>query len=250
MDVTKIAAAVAEAAVFIQRPVPMGGPAMNPTSTADAAVFNELCRVLPALRDLPIVGEEVAQGPPKGEACWLIDAIDGTLNYLAGGDEFVVAVCLVDTDGIPELAVVHRPVPVPTTYTALRGVGAWRDGKALATRCVDGVPPIVAFGIPAHGAEMVGATTALLRQLHTAGVVTRQSGSAALDVCRVAEGTRQGFIQFDVELWDVLAADLVAREAGATGTRWPVGNPANRLDYLVSTTEHHAVLERILGGCR
>ncbi|SHJ84131.1 3'(2'), 5'-bisphosphate nucleotidase [Nocardiopsis flavescens] len=183
---------------------------------ADARAHRALSERLTAIDpDIPVVSEEdpgsLARERPS--RYWLIDPIDGTASYAHGFAGYVTQAALVIGDR-PEIAAVYAP-ETRALYTAVRGRGAHRDGVALprlpaappgAGVLTDNTPRPV--GIAARVAERFGYRD------------YRESGSIALKLCLIAEGTAHLFVKdVPVRDWDVAAPGLVLAEAGGLLTR-------------------------------
>ncbi|MEU2060059.1 inositol monophosphatase family protein [Streptomyces sp. NPDC013455] len=169
------------------------------------------------------LGEEGACAEGTSGIRWVIDPLDGTVNYLYGLPTWAVSIAA-EQDGEVVVGVVAAPMR-GETYHAVRGGGAWATGawegeRALACRPA---PPLeqalVSTGfnyvteVRAHQAEIAGRLVPLLRDI-------RRSGSAAVDLCDVACGRLDGYYERGLHPWDFAAGDLIAREAGAlTGGR-------------------------------
>jgi myo-inositol-1(or 4)-monophosphatase len=173
-----------------------------------------------------VLGEEGGQtlgGPDNlGAAAatpvrWVVDPLDGTVNYLYGLPDWAVSIAA-EVNG----AIVAGVVEVPRRgerFTAVAGHGAWlhRDGTALALRCTSGVPlgqALVGTGFgydPARRrvqGEVVAALLPVVRDI-------RRGGSAAADLCSVAAGRMDAYYERGLNYWDYAAGGLIAREAGA-----------------------------------
>jgi len=172
-----------------------------------------------------VLGEEGGQsepGQPRGSGSsgvrWVVDPLDGTVNYLYGIPEWAVSIAA-EVDGIIVAGVVEVPV-LGETFTASAGGGAWlhRRGVAAARlHCNDGVPldrALVATGFGYDAGrrkvqgEVVGALLPRVRDI-------RRHGSAAVDLCMVAAGRVDACYERGLNYWDYAAGSLIAREAGA-----------------------------------
>jgi myo-inositol-1(or 4)-monophosphatase len=164
----------------------------------------------------PAAGGSEAGRP--GRVRWVVDPLDGTVNYLYGLHDWCVSIAA-EVDG----TVVAGVVEVPRrgeTFTAVAGHGAWlRRGEArLALRCSAGVPlghALVGtgFGYDAGRRQIQGeVVAALLPYVRD----IRRGGSAAVDLCSVAAGRLDAFYERGLNYWDFAAGGLIAREAGAT----------------------------------
>lgn len=192
----------------------------NVQTTLDCEVDSYLCRVLPRVLDVPILSEEREFANSSAcRFCWLVDPIDGTINAIAGSADWAVSVALIEVDTLrPVVGLVYLPV-YGDMFVASLGCGARLNGTRLSAeaprRNVIGYnTPIVSFGVPSSIREVSDKMGLALREVMRQGWVTRQTGSAAIDICRVASGMWSGFFEFGVMLWDVSAAILIAREAG------------------------------------
>jgi len=154
---------------------------------------------------LGVVSEESGQHSVDRDVVAVIDPIDGSTNASIGLPWYATSIAAVDADGVLASLVVNQALGV--TYTAIRGEGAWRDGASISpSTCVDLSDAIVVVNDlpPPLGTRQF-----------------RVYGAAALDICAVADGTFDGFVDCGVGLapWDYYGALLVCLEAGvAVGT--------------------------------
>jgi myo-inositol-1(or 4)-monophosphatase len=159
------------------------------------------------------------RGDP-GRVRWVVDPLDGTVNYLYGLPDWAVSIAA-EVDGIVLAGVVEVP-RYGETFTAVAGQGAWlhRDGSrgtAVSLRCTYGVAlgqALVAtgFGYDSGRRRVQGEVVAALLP-HVRDI--RRGGSAAVDLCSVAAGRMDGFFERGLNYWDYAAGGLIAREAGA-----------------------------------
>ena len=175
-----------------------------------------------------LLGEEGADRSGSTGLRWVIDPLDGTVNYLYGMPAWCVSIACEDGDGAV-VGVVHQPA-AGLTFTARRGAGAAANGAALTVN--DPVPlarALVATGFSydvGQRARQAGVVQALLPQVRD----IRRVGSAALDLCMVAAGMVDAYYEGTTARWDWAAGALVAAEAGATvrvaGDELVVAGPA------------------------
>jgi myo-inositol-1(or 4)-monophosphatase len=215
-----------------------GRPKVVATKSSPTDVVTEADRVAEALiRDLigdarpgdRILGEEGGETGSGSGVRWIVDPLDGTVNYLYGLPDWAVSVAA-ELDG----AVVAGAVFVPRRdelFSAGLGGGAWLSSGALDWRGEDTAPPfklacntdvpldraLVATGF---GYE---AGRRLVQGEVVAGVLPRvrdirRGGSAAVDLCSVASGSVDAYYERGVNLWDIAAGALIASEAGARVT--------------------------------
>jgi myo-inositol-1(or 4)-monophosphatase len=183
----------------------------------------ELLRAYP---EIPVQGEEQGSPTEPGSATrrWVVDPIDGTTNYAHGHPFWCLSIALVDAAGVPELGVVVAPV-LGRSYVAVRGDGAMRDGVACRVSATSELSEaLLATGFPYDKHESADNNlrefNALLVQIR--GI--RRSGSAALDLCFVADGTYDGYWESKLGPWDIAAGALLVEMAGGVVTDRQ-GNP-------------------------
>jgi 3'(2'), 5'-bisphosphate nucleotidase len=190
---------------------------------AHERMVQELSRLAPGV---PVVSEEdVHDSPPRPEAYFLIDPVDGTASYAGGFDGFVTQAALIE-GGRPVLAVVHAPAH-GSTWWAERGTGAF-----LGTRRLQLAPTNGRLLVIDNYPEPKGIARELVRALPATGYV--ECGSISLKACRVVEGSADVFVK-DVVVrdWDVAPADLLFAEAGGQltdvdGLPYRYGSPSAR----------------------
>jgi len=189
--------------------------ATDPVSDADRAAETILVELITAERPGDgVLGEEGAFRESTSGLRWVIDPLDGTVNYLYQLDNFSVSVAVEDAEGAL-VGVVHNPTN-GRTFRAVRGGGAGVDGHTL--RVNDPVPlkrALVATGF-GYSSEVRAAQGTLIARLLPKLRDIRRIGSAALDLCAVAAGAVDGYFEEGVKAWDVAAGGLIAREAGAS----------------------------------
>jgi myo-inositol-1(or 4)-monophosphatase len=209
-------------------------------------------RILDARSEDAILGEEGGQvgGPGDGTAAaavrWVVDPLDGTVNYLYGLPDWAVSIAaeveLAEDAGVGAAAggrlIVAGAVYVPMRgelFTAVRGEGAWLESaygpgassgpgqipdstfERIPLRCRPGVPldrALVAtgFGYLAERRAAQGAVVgALLPQIRD----VRRGGVASIDLCSVAAGRLDGYYERGLNYWDYAAGALIAAESGA-----------------------------------
>lgn len=180
----------------------------------DMAVEQLIRKLILAQRpDDAFLGEEGGEDSGRSAVRWVIDPIDGTVNYLYDLPHWSVSVG-VEVDGVTVAGVVAAPRLVEV-YTAVRGAGSWCNGTPLRVRPatdLSGALVATGFGYRAERRERQGTIVgALLPQVRD----IRRAGSAALDLCAVAVGRLDGYYERGTHDWDRSAGALIATEAGA-----------------------------------
>lgn len=190
----------------------------DPVTEADRASEALVRGILAERRpDDAILGEEGDDVAGSTGVRWIVDPIDGTVNFLYGLPEYAVSVAA-EVDGEVVAGVVLN-VATGTEYTAcLDGEGsgtARRDGVPLRVRSAAPLAQrLVATGFSYDAAQreiQAGAVLRLLPQVRD----IRRMGACSLDLCHVAEGGFDAYVEEGVNLWDYAAGALVARLAGA-----------------------------------
>lgn len=170
-----------------------------------------------AEEDLPgSGGDGGAAGPgEKGAAShrWIIDPLDGTVNYAHGFPMFCVSVAC-EVAGRLEVGVIYDPLR-EELFEARRGGGAWLNGRRLAVSGTDRLEAaLLVTGFPYNIRERLPATVARLRNMIARAQGVRRAGSAALDLAYVAAGRFDGFWEEGLKPWDTAAGVLLVTEAG------------------------------------
>lgn len=189
--------------------------ATDPVTEVDRAVEAMIVQALVAARpDDAVIGEEGADRPGTSGVQWLIDPIDGTVNFLYGIPGCNVSIAASQGGRVAAAAVVdplHGDV-----FAAARGLGATRDGSPI--RCTQVADPALAlvgtgFGYdPERRRRQADVLTVVLPRVRD----IRRVGAAAVDLCWVACGRLDGYWEKGLHPWDWAAGGLIAEEAGAT----------------------------------
>jgi len=168
-----------------------------------------------------VLGEEGAAREGTSGVRWVVDPIDGTVNFLYGLPAFAVSIAA-EVDGRAEVGVVLN-VGTGELFTAVRGRGAWLTAPGAAAVQLHGSSPasleqtLVAtgFGYRVEQRRAQGAVVAgLLPEVRD----IRRWGCASLDLCAAAAGRVDAYYELDLKPWDHAAGALVAAEAGLVVT--------------------------------
>ncbi|MCD8185307.1 MAG: inositol monophosphatase [Rikenellaceae bacterium] len=153
---------------------------------------------------------------------WIIDPLDGTTNFIHGLPPYCVSLALMEASEVV-VGVVYEAFSTECYYT-WKGAKSYLDGKEIQVSTIDKFEnTLTAVGLSHSSKETIGE---LLRQMEillhqTSGI--RRIGSAAIDLCYVANGRVDGFFQKNLSPWDVAAGALIARHAGAVVTDFSGG---------------------------
>jgi len=187
---------------------------VNPVTVADREAEAAIIALITEHRpDDGILAEEGGAAGSVSGRRWVIDPLDGTVNFLHGIPQVAVSIALEGPDGA--LVGVVRDVFRGEEFVAVRGEGANRDGSPITvSNCTELRRALVSTGFAydrqSRAAEYTRPVTAVLEV--TQGI--RRNGSAALDLAWVACGRLDGHWEFNLSPWDVAAGFLLVREAG------------------------------------
>lgn len=187
--------------------------------------------LLDAFDNYVFVGEEEGENDPpdavrKGLAdappCWVVDPLDGTVNYVHRLQSFAVSIALY-CEGRMRLGVIYDPV-TEELFSAIDGGGAKCNGEPIrCSDCTDVADALIACSFPAGvkgGDPEVQRFVRVLEQCRS----LRRLGSCALNMCYVASGRLDAYWATSVAAWDSAAGTVIAREAGAVLTAYD-GSP-------------------------
>jgi myo-inositol-1(or 4)-monophosphatase len=219
LDVARAAAAEAGTLLVEGRPENLG-VAQTKSSPTDVVTEMDTAAekvIRAAIRrhrpDDGFLGEEGGSEAGGSGVRWVIDPIDGTVNYLYGLPAWAVSIGA-EADGVTLAGVVLAP-QLGEEYTAVRGGGSWLGERRLRANEPESLAKSLiatGFGYRAERRAVQGRIVAgLLGQVRD----IRRGGSAALDLCAVAIGRVDGYYERGTHAWDRSAGALIAQEAGA-----------------------------------
>jgi myo-inositol-1(or 4)-monophosphatase len=169
-----------------------------------------------ATPEIPFLGEEEDGGQLLGAERWVLDPIDGTINFARGSPFCAVSLSLVIA-GQPVLGIVDAPL-LGERFIARRGGGAYLNGVAIRVSEVAGLREAVVgvsdFKVGMGSEEENRVHLALLARLARESLRVRMLGSAALDLAWLAAGRLNATLMLSNLPWDVTAGLLLVREAG------------------------------------
>lgn len=182
-------------------------------SDADLASESVIRSLVGAARpEDAVVGEELPTTSGSSGCTWIVDPLDGTVNYLHGIPQWSVSIA-VTIAGAPTVGVVHLPA-LRLTYQAVGGGGAWRNGRRLhASRAAVLAEAVVGTGFCYVREARVRQAGALARLMPSVGDI-RISGSASADLCAAADGSLDAYCETGLATYDYAAGALIAAEAG------------------------------------
>jgi myo-inositol-1(or 4)-monophosphatase len=181
----------------------------------EALIVETLRRERP--RDAVLGEEGGSRGPDGAEWRWVIDPLDGTMNYAHGYPRFCVSIG-VQRAGAAEVGVVYDPL-LDELFAAVRGAGATLNGRPLRVSDeTDLSRALLATGFAYDVHRSEDDNVANFARFVKLARGLRRDGSAALDLCYVAAGRLDGYWELKLHPWDVAAGALILREAGGKAT--------------------------------
>ncbi|MBP2330906.1 myo-inositol-1(or 4)-monophosphatase [Kibdelosporangium banguiense] len=188
----------------------------DPVTAGDRAAERLIRDQLAALRPSDAILGEEEGGEAAAEAdgvCWVVDPIDGTVNYMYGLPWYSVSVAA-QLDGVTVAGAVVEPAS-GRRWSAARGGGATLDGVPLRVSSADRLElALLATGFSYQPSRRVKQGEVVGRLLPNVRDI-RRTGSAALDLCMVAAGWVDAYVEHSLARWDWAAGSLIAEEAGA-----------------------------------
>ena len=214
-----------EAAAFVRSSRPDGRVDVSSTKSSETDVvtaIDEACerlirdRVFAARPEDGFVGEEGRDVVGTSGVDWVVDPIDGTVNFVYGIPAYAVSIAARQDGQVVAGYVVN--IAAGTEWGSVAGSGSWRYAGDDRVRLV--APPVakvahalVATGfnyVPEVRAKQAAAMASFIPQVRD----IRRIGSAALDLCALAEGQLDAYVEQGLKPWDLAAGGLIAREAG------------------------------------
>jgi myo-inositol-1(or 4)-monophosphatase len=185
----------------------------DPVSDADREAERVIRELLASERpEDGLLGEEGTRSRAENGRTWIIDPLDGTVNFLYGLRTWAVSVALEDAEGLA-VGVVFNPVD-SECFSARRGEGAVLNGRRVNVTACPGLDrAMVATGFSYEAPRRAEQAEILLRLLPRVRDI-RRAGAAALDLAYVAAGRVDAFYERGLKAWDEAAGRLLVKEAG------------------------------------
>ncbi|EQM81864.1 inositol monophosphatase family protein [Microbacterium maritypicum] len=256
LELLELASEIAEEAGRLARTRRQEGVRLAATKSSLADIVTEADREVEALirerlraarADDGFLGEETGAEVGSSGITWVVDPIDGTVNYAYGIPAYNVSIAAVRGDPDPEtweaLAGAVNAPALGEMFTAARGQGAWSNGDRLEVTGETPAGALLATGFgydpTTHEGDIatVGRVMPMARDL-------RRMGAAALDLAFVAAGRLDGYFERGLRPWDFAAGALLVEEAGGVVSRIDIDSPRPML--LAGGVEVHSRLRAIL----
>jgi myo-inositol-1(or 4)-monophosphatase len=170
-----------------------------------------------------ILGEEGAYEDPglraglKAAGRWVIDPLDGTTNYIHQFPIYCISIGF-ELNGDAVAGAINVPL-TKKIYTATKGGGAHVNGERLRVSKREGISnSLMATGFSSYNKEALAQQLSIFSHVVSQARGVRRAGSAAIDLCMVAEGVFDGYWEKNLQAWDVCAGALIVKEAGGKVT--------------------------------
>ena len=215
----------------------------------DFAVQEFLKTELAALTpSIPLMSEEQDNRTLDfSQPLWILDPVDGTTNLIHGFPASAVSLGLLEQGNVT-LGVVYNPFR-QELFTAKAGQGAFCNGASIQVKpTADLAHSLLAIGTSPYDRELIPKNFALFAKLFSRCEDIRRTGSAALDLCDLACGRTDGYLERNLKPWDYAGASVILTEAGGMLTDF-AGQPVDftqNSDCLASAPGLHPALLDLL----
>ncbi len=192
--------------------------------------------------------ENMQRDELAAETLFIIDPIDGTMNFVHGFHHSCISVAYMSR-GTVLAGAVYNPY-LDEMFTAERGGGAFLNGKAIHVTDTPLADSLICCGTSPYSPERADQSFDLMKKAFLAGLDLRREGAAALDLCTVAAGRAGAYFELQVSLWDFAAGVLIAEEAGAVCSTLdgsPLPYDGSRPTILAGSRQVVSALLRVFG---
>lgn len=221
----------------------------NLVTEADHAAEKAIIDVIQ--KDYPdhfILSEETGEIKTNSEFKWIIDPIDGTVNFANGIPLCCVSVAL-EKNGQMILGAVYNPL-MNEFYFAQKGFGAsLNDKKISVSQKTSVISSCLVTGFPYTYLDEPNGPIQVFEKLIRKGVPVRRLGSAAIDLCWVAAGRFDAFYEHNLQAWDSAAGFLLVEEAGGKVTDFKGDHYSPYQPHIIASNgKIHDELQKIVNG--
>ena len=184
-----------------------------------------------------IISEEIGELIQASPYEWIIDPIDGTVNFAHGIPICCVSIAVKHNDDLL-CGAVYNPM-MDEMFFAEKGKGATLNGEPISvSKKKDFKKACLVTGFPYYWPDTLEHPIKVFERFILEGLPIRRLGSAAIDLCWVACGRFDGFWEYNLNSWDVAAGYLIVQEAGGVITNFK-GEPYNVFDKQTLATNGH-----------
>lgn len=231
-DIRRIVIKTAENNFFYDFSIEEKGNKDNIVTSNDKAIQEELVREFRKLvPGSSFVCEEENFQQEEKEWTFVIDPIDGTMNYSRGLPYCCISVGLLH-NGIPEMGVIYLPF-TGDVYEAARGKGAKKNGKPIHVSNRDLAHSLAFVSLAPYLKEDTDMSADILKEIYLKSIDHRRLGSCAVELCLLAEGKAEIYFELRVYPWDYCAGVLILEEAGGTALSYDHEEPSYKKPSLL-----------------
>jgi myo-inositol-1(or 4)-monophosphatase len=181
-----------------------------------------------------ILGEELGGAAGSAGERWVVDPVDGTVNFAHGLPLFGISIGF-ERDGEPEAGVVVAPA-LGWIWAAALGHGATRNGTAIRVSTTPRIDrAMLVTGFPYDLRESPRNNFAEWNHMQLRAGACRRLGAASLDLCFVAAGWMDGYWEMKLKAWDLSAGAVIVREAGGRVTALDGGKFVSASGEIIAT---------------
>ena len=189
-----------------------------------------------------ILGEEGIAGNQESDRHWIVDPIDGTVNYFYGIPHFCVSIALREGEEVTA-GVIHDPM-VGETWTCEKGGRPMLNGAPISTSTRDTLEQSILFVGCGKDEEALRTGLERFRKASIRARKMRMMGSAALGMAYIACGRLDAYIESRISLWDIAAGKLLLEQAGGKVDLTPV--PGHKDAWSIVASNGRIPIEEIL----
>lgn len=230
LDIARVGAEVVRKGFESRPEIRMKGAVDPVTAVDDAAEEAIVARIAELFPGEDVLGEESGGAGWDSDRVWIVDPLDGTVNFVHGIPHFSVSVAVWE-EGAPVAGAVIDVVR-GEEFAAARGEGAWLDGRRIGVTARETINEcVLVTGFPYDRQERADSYARVVGAVLAEAQGIRRLGSAALDFAWVACGRFDGYWEYGLGPWDAAAGMLLVEEAGGvvtdhTGSRYRLDSPA------------------------
>ncbi len=183
-----------------------------------------------------IMAEESPAERHSSPFLWIIDPLDGTMNYIHGLPSFAVSIALA-IEGSLAMGLIYEPLR-ENIYSAIRGHGSFKNDRRIYVSSSETLSTaLIATGFPFRIKGVIDSYLRVFKDLFMRATGIRRGGSACLDLAYTAEGIFGGFFECALSPWDIAAGALLVEEAGGVVTDFEGKNQYLKTGNIIAGTK-------------
>lgn len=183
-----------------------------------------------------IMAEESPAERHSSPFLWIIDPLDGTMNYIHGLPSFAVSIALA-IEGSLAMGLIYEPLR-ENIYSAIRGHGSFKNDRRIHVSSSETLSTsLIATGFPFRIKGVIDSYLRVFKDLFMRATGIRRGGSACLDLAYTAEGIFGGFFECALSPWDIAAGALLVEEAGGVVTDFEGKNQYLKTGNIIAGTK-------------